>query len=813
MGDKKEYYLPKCLKDKLSQIFNHSLTLVEAPSGFGKTTAVKQCLAEAGYHSTAVYWYTCLGEPSNQAWEGICKVVAPVDEATFTKIKHLGFPDKNNLLEMIAYIREIACKEQTVLVIDNYQLIRNEFIDAVQNAFFDGTCGNFHVVVITQPLKKKSIVNISNPRKLTIDRSYFFFSKEDTYLFFKHAGILLTDDELHTIWQITEGWVAALCLQKTNYAMKGVFGKANGIDDLIETAVWSGMSDPEKEFLMSLSLFDSFTLKQALILLNADRLPDYARDLLEHNDFIRYDDNSRSFVIHSLLHDYFTKQMQLYHHTAYAKLVYQRAGAAYAALSQHYKAALCYMEIHDYEHLLSLPFTCSDLDDWVGMGSDGFIASVMDQCPRELLVSHPKTLIVFAFEVFLLGKYELYYRLNSVIIQSLSPDTNSLSLSEWMWLSGEFALMTSMTKFNNIALMCEDQKKAYQFIGGPSKILTFVDGWAMGAPSVLYLFHRESGTLQQELASIDECMPYYHKIASGHGTGAEIVMRAEALLQKGDDVAAEILCHKALYLADMKAQNSIGFCVEMCLLRIAVLRGDTDLFDRMTQSIQKRTLAGCESRSKYTRDLIMGFIYLQLDFPENVESWLLDPLELERLLYIPSIPFGQLIYALYLISGGQYAKLIGLSELFIHRAEETGLLLAKIYQLIYVSIAYSKTNQPEAAKDYRNVALSLAKPDGIFLPFAENASKLGLEGTEEIGLLALRQSAGVQRIKNHLIPNSFALSPREREIASLAKTGKTNKEIAALLFVSAETVKMTLKSVFKKLHIHSRVQLETLELK
>lgn len=48
------------------------------------------------------------------------------------------------------------------------------------------------------------------------------------------------------------------------------------------------------------------------------------------------------------------------------------------------------------------------------------------------------------------------------------------------------------------------------------------------------------------------------------------------------------------------------------------------------------------------------------------------------------------------------------------------------------------------------------------------------------------------------------LSRRENDIALLAVDGFTNKQIAAQLFISENTVKSSLKNIFTKLNIKSR---------
>jgi DNA-binding CsgD family transcriptional regulator len=51
-----------------------------------------------------------------------------------------------------------------------------------------------------------------------------------------------------------------------------------------------------------------------------------------------------------------------------------------------------------------------------------------------------------------------------------------------------------------------------------------------------------------------------------------------------------------------------------------------------------------------------------------------------------------------------------------------------------------------------------------------------------------------------------ALSPREREIVELVADRRTNREIAAALFLSEKTVESHLRNVFRKLSASSRVQ-------
>ena len=86
------------------------------------------------------------------------------------------------------------------------------------------------------------------------------------------------------------------------------------------------------------------------------------------------------------------------------------------------------------------------------------------------------------------------------------------------------------------------------------------------------------------------------------------------------------------------------------------------------------------------------------------------------------------------------------------------------------------------------------------------------EGRPEHELLPELLSAGLtQYISDDRLWKKWeTLSPRERDVAALACLGRTNREIAARLHISPETVKDRLESALYKFHLTKRTELRVL---
>ncbi len=816
-NQQKMYYFSDRLKRQLDKIPYHPLTIVEAPSGFGKTTAIREYLKEYLAHDACEYWYTCLGEPVEAAWAGICELLANANREAAAGLKKMGVPAIDTLMQVTSALRNFQCAAETYLVIDNYQLVCSDIPRELISVFSMHECSDLHIIFITQQIINNHQRMIHNANIHTIDSASFFFDREGTASLFRMEGIRLSDSELERVFTGTEGWVSAIRLQIINYAENGSLDNTPDIEHLVETAIWNRLMPEEKDFLLSVSVMDSFAPLQAAIMINEEVLPENIEELLKYNDFIRYYPDKGVYTMHSILQDYLRNRFYHYYPEDFQKRILRRAGQSYAAIAQFYTAAQFFFQVGDFDALLSLPLDGEYLENQKEKKLLEFVASVANACPEETLCRYPFIMLMFAYPMLLSGQCEIYQKLYR-LIGSVIEKNQGFSCDELRRIKGEHMLLTSFMAFNDIEKMNEGHKAAWEVLAGPSSILMRDMPYTFGCTSILNMFWRESGHLEDELRSLEH-KSYYHKLTRGHGAGASSVMGAEAMLMRGEDDEAEILCHKALYDARNYSQTSICLCAELVLARIAILRGDAEGYFIAVENIQNY---GKENTNLYLMrmvDFCVSHLSLILGVMDNVSKWFCNMESIKKTLYTPAIPFAQMLHSKVLLLEKRYNELYGISQSVIDMAGSAPYMMPRVLNLIYLAVAKHNCGNDQEAQEYLKQALDISLPDKIYLPFAQQGGVLDplletLKGSvdDRKGLNALtelckRQEKGVSIIKKAIFSVKSPLTPREREIAMFARDRLSAREIADKLYISEATVKTILKSIYSKLDVHSKSEL------
>ncbi len=813
---------PRYLRALLERIPGHPLTVVEAPSGFGKTTAVREFLGEPVRTNSRRNWYTCFGERPSKAWEGFCRLFGNVDMAVAQKLKGFFPPTLETLPDIAALLGQCRCDGETFLVIDNYQLFETDIPCGLIGAFSAHENENLHMIFITQPLPSFGGDIRHSGHIHRLDTKDFFFDRESTARLCRLSGAKVSESDVDYIQSVSEGWVSAILLQASNFRETGSFARVPDMESLIETAVWNRMTRESRTFLMGASLLEAFTPRQAAIVGGWPALPEDVTRMLRSSFFISYIADKGAYSIHGILREYLRKQFEN-QPPALADILVRRAGDASRDASDYFEAAKFYMKLRDCDAILSLPFTGKYLNEQKEKEIIGFLERLVSECSEETLRRYPFTLLLFAFHFLKSGMRDRFSRMAN-LLGSIIASPGNLAEEDLTRLKGETALLLSFTEFNDIAKMSAYHRQAFAHLssskGGasPRTVIFGLTPWTFGIPSVLSLYWNRTGGLDDALAFMDECMPWYVKLAGGHGTGAEVMMRAEAHLCRGEEKEAETLSHKALYLARGAGQTSLCLCAELVLARLAILRGDGAAFRAVRENIAGYRKESPERSIARMAELCLAVLDLSLGRTEELPGWLREAESIRKVLYVQGHPYGLMFFARLLFLEKRHPELYGMAEPAMEMAAGMKYELPRIWMLLHLAAAKKEEGQDIPALGYLEQALRSALPDRIYLPFAEFGTSLvpllqaakpdfGEDAIGAVIKLSRRSTAGVASVLTCLEPKLSLLTPREREIALLARDRLTAAEIGSRLFISENTVKSALKLIYSKLDVHSRSEL------
>lgn len=807
----KNLYFTRRITDALGKIFTHPLTVVEAPMGYGKTTAVREYLSK---NTAQVGWLRIYGPSPDIFWKGFSDRLSQWDKDCAQSLQQLGLPTDGILLqEALRIIEGTEFPDSTVLVIDDYHLIESPAIDRFVEMVATSDIPGLHIVLIARYIGLPNLEELALKGILnSVTKEAFELAPQEIAAYYQACGIHLREGEADRLYARTEGWISALYLNLLDFVAEGGFSPATNIYRLLEKSVYLPLSAEIKELLLCLCVFDGFTLEQAIHMSRKTNAGDLLTEIIGKNIFVTYDNKTKTYVVHQLFVKFLAELFES-RETSYKHVVYQNA-AQWCLMKHRYSAATQYFyECGDFDSLLAT-LEKDRLHDFTDL--KGSLKKYMDECPLEIKALHPYAVLKYAMHLFVYNEAVMY---GEVCCEFATSTANNASLTDESRniLLGELEFIRSFSAYNDLGKMAEYHQNAWKLLAQPTKIYDTSRHWTFASPSVLYLYHRESGRMAQEVRTLTEIMPCYNRLTNGHGSGAEYVMEAEWHYNRGDFESAAISTHKALYRAQSCRQTSVEFCVLFLQIRLAFMQGDfkqvADFLQKMREDMTNRK----DYQLLHMVDLCEGSIYAGLCQKEKIPGWLLAP-DL-RNIRLSFTVFGaiNIVHGRTLLISGEYLKLIGSEDHFLRITSVFPNLLGQIYTRIYLAAANARLFREEMALFHLRQALETAMPDELYMPFVENCDyirplldKVAGEGLHRknigsiMSLYELYEHATQKILREHFTGTPPKLSGREMEIARLAAAGISNKEIGARLFVSENTVKKQLKVIFAKLGIHSR---------
>ena len=237
----------------LESMFDYPLTVVEAPIGYGKTTAVREFLSAKG---CPVLWLTFLTSEDTAIyfWDRFSIEIGKVDKKTGESLKSLGFPvDAPQTANILSILNGLDFEPDTVLVIDDYHFVKDLRIGRLLSHIAAEQPENLHITVITRDTSNLELDELLAKGQCNIlPQQTLKFTDEEVRSYYALMGFSLPESEFQKICEYAEGWISLIYLIMLG-AERGIpIGLSPALDSLVENVLYNAYDGQIRQFLLKL---------------------------------------------------------------------------------------------------------------------------------------------------------------------------------------------------------------------------------------------------------------------------------------------------------------------------------------------------------------------------------------------------------------------------------------------------------------------------------------------------------------------------------------------------------------------------------
>lgn len=401
------------------------ITLVSAPAGFGKTTFVAAWLDQL---DLPVAWLTLDSGDDDPGrffryLIAALQVIQPEAAESLSKLVRSGQLPGAEVLSAALINCILGIPTRFFLVLDDFHTVQDDLILHVLRELSNYHPDPLHLVLITREDPPLPLARLrANHQLAEIRAKDLRFSKENIQYYFREVlSISLEDEEVISLEETTEGWIAGL--QLAGLSIRDAKGPARWITNLrgsnhfifsyLAEQVLDQQEHEVQEFLLMTAFLEKFNVDLCQAILPgypADKIIPY---LVNANLFITpLDDQMMWFRYHHLFADLLrglmrkreAGQIKTIHRKAsrwYAEADMAREAVRHALNGEDFQTALTLIEEHALETVLA--------------GNAKTVNSWIEGLPGEWRIKHTKTYLAFAWMHLLQGSYsELQHDLNAL---------------------------------------------------------------------------------------------------------------------------------------------------------------------------------------------------------------------------------------------------------------------------------------------------------------------------------------------------------------------------------------------------------------
>lgn len=810
-----QFYFSEKMQQKLSNIYQSSLTMIEAPAGYGKSTAVRWAMKDLP--SEQVHWFTAVSFLQDTSLDWFIRQIGMMDADAGAALRGLGFLNRSNVSEAADILSRLSITVPCYLILDNFQLVGDNWPLPLLQALADRPRDGLHVVLISQNFKKLRAVFESASGVARLNSRDFLLGKKDILRYAQQLGLSLSKQQSDAVYRNTEDWAAAVALYlKSLQDNPKRLPEFHDMDGLLHEFFWHKLSCREQDLLLRVAVYDCIQESQ---------LPDIVpgreaalKNLLVRTPLMHHDTRTRTSYPHELLRHFLLELLEAMP-PDFCCQVYETAGDIYRRAENRKKAVECFFLAGNDEQLLSCQLT-GLLGETCGSVSYTTLARrVLQRCPPETLARYPLSMLRLCLALFagadFLGFESALTECRQILEENGTPQ-----------LMGEWYLLSAFREFPDIARMKAQYLKAAERMTKPSELFNQREPYMFGTTSMWYLFYRTPGKMMETAEELRDMLEVYNPLTGNHGAGAYELYLGEALSVQGRFDESDIYAHRAALLSEQWQNATVTYGATLLLGINAIYQSDMISLQKAIEYLETKALA-------YP---FLQHTAINIQMAETVRTYLLglmmEPDRSAAWARGSADMLGDLTFTNFmaktnritdLILKKEYKRAIASVEASLQLDSCLISLSTRNFMCVGLALCYLALGSISKAAEWLEQSLTLAEQDKNYTFLACFRKYLSvlflLPSIKKKHEVAIREIKALEihytRAEESRIfavleknPEQMAeLSEREREVAQLAAAGLRNKEIAQRLFISEETVKSHIRSIFNKTNIDRRSKL------
>ena len=829
------HYMPRPRIDAiLDRATLGKLVCVVAGAGYGKTQTVRNYISsQAG----AVVRWVQLTESDNipsRFWEQLMHTVSADNPELADKMREIGFPETlarfKQYAAMLKNTEHLAHK--TFLVLDDFHLINSKHIINFAERCAGLKLPDICVVIVS---RKEPAVNsmplFARGKVSIITEDELRFTQDEIATFMELRGVLFSRKNLPSFYSATDGW--ALAVQFLSLVLKRAPGNVDlalktmkqNIFKLFETEAFDGIPENVQKSMIKLTLVSGLPLT---VLHEISDIASFLQDNNQLTSFIWFDSLSGEYRVHPLYLEFLqSKQSSLSYQE---KLDVYSHAADWCFENNFYMDAMNYFaKSYQFERMVEILFSYP-------------FRLPYDMCEYYLNVLKSIEPNNASPSIALLKNYFIPLMLAGTRKYEEARDLTFSVISEWESVNTSLAAAILRASYSNLAYIDMHICTATHEYNAPKYIKKSVEYSKLypATPAKVvgpfYVPHIRSyaclvgvGAKYSEFDEFIEASmqsgQYISETFHNMFHGYDDLVACETAFFRNQLDTAKRYAHSSIVKAREKNQHSIEAMAKQYQLRIAIHDGDY----RLAKEIIKQLRNFLDNPNFWNRqllyDVFTGMFYSLIGLPNMSPSWLTAMNEKEASSEV-HMPIAELTVCLSnLIAQKKYDQALTVLYNSHPRKPQERFAFSELYFALAAAVAKIKVDDTAGALEDFKWAYALSYDGAFEMFFIEKGKNLhflvtaalshGDGGIPAEWLKKIDRKASAYAKKAVVIMDAFKdekdtklaiqLSEREQEVLKDLYHGLSREEIAETRYLSVNTVKKILQSIYIKLNAHNNV--------